>query len=78
LPAGVFASQVSPDNNVLSRITRDGVRATVQRASSLLKRGQEWDLSHLVEHRYSGKRELPPGDLWPQAGQDWSADADAA
>ena len=78
LPAGVFASQVSPDNNVLSRITRDGVRATVQRASSLLTRGREWDLSHLVEHRYSGKRELPPGDLWPPAGLDWSADANSA
>ena len=41
-------------------------------------RGREWDLSHLVEHRYSGKRELPPGDLWPPAGWDWSADANSA
>ena len=75
LPAGIFATHVSPDNNVLSRITRDGVRATTQRAASLLKRGHEWDLSHLLEHRYSGKRELPMGDMWPKAGLDWSSDA---
>lgn len=75
LPAGIFATHVSPDNNVLSRITRDGVRATAQRAASLLKRGHEWDLSHLLEHRYSGKRELPMGDMWPKAGLDWSSDA---
>ena len=75
LPAGIFATHVSPDNNVLSRITRDGVRATMDRAASLLKRGKEWDLSHLVEHRYSGKRELPPSHVWPEAGQEWSTEA---
>ena len=75
LPAGIFATHVSPDNNVLSRITRDGVRATIERAASLLKRGEEWDLSHLVEHRYSGKRELPPSPVWPEAGLEWSAEA---
>lgn len=77
LPAGLFATHVSPDNNVLSKITRDGVRATVQRAASLLRMGQDWNLSHLVEHRYSGKRELPKDDAWPAAGLDWSTDAQA-
>ena len=75
LPAGIFATHVSPDNNVLSRITRDGVRATIDRAASLLKRGEEWDLSHLVEHRYSGKRELPPSPVWPESGLEWSSEA---
>ena len=75
LPAGIFATHVSPDNNVLSRITRDGVRATVQRATSLLRRGQDWDLSQLVEHRHSGKRALPTGSSWPDAGLDWSTEA---
>ena len=75
LPAGLFATHVSPDNNVLSRITRDGVRATVQRASELLERGQDWQLSHLLEHRYAGKRALPEGSQWPAAGLEWSATA---
>jgi tRNA 5-methylaminomethyl-2-thiouridine biosynthesis bifunctional protein len=73
LPAGIFATHVSPDNNVLSRITRDGVRATVQRAVLLLQPGQDWQLSNLLEHRYAGKRELPKGAHWPAAGLEWSA-----
>ena len=72
LPAGLFATHVSPDNNVLSRITRDGVRATVQRAQELLELGREWQISHLLEHRYAGKRQLPEGPLWPAAGHAWS------
>ena len=75
LPAGIFATHVSPDNNVLSRITRDGVRATVQRAQELLKQGLEWQVSHLLEHRYAGKRQLPEGPLWPAAGHEWSTQA---
>ena len=75
LPAGLFATHVSPDNNVLSRITRDGVRATVQRAQELLAHGSEWQISHLLEHRYAGKRQLPKGPLWPAAGHAWSTPA---
>jgi tRNA 5-methylaminomethyl-2-thiouridine biosynthesis bifunctional protein len=75
LPAGIFATHVSPDNNVLSRITRDGVRATVQRAQDLLEHGLEWQVSHLLEHRYAGKRQLPEGPLWPAAGHEWSTQA---
>ena len=75
LPAGIFATHVSPDNNVLSRITRDGVRATVQRAQGLLEHGREWQISHLLEHRYAGKRQLPKGSLWPDAGHEWSTQA---
>ena len=75
LPAGIFATHVSPDNNVLSRITRDGVRATVQRAQELLEHGLEWQVSHLLEHRYAGKRQLPEGPLWPAAGHEWSTQA---
>ena len=75
LPAGLFATHVSPDNNVLSRITRDGVRATLQRSQELLKHGLEWQVSHLLEHRYAGKRQLPEGSLWPAAGHEWSTQA---
>ena len=75
LPAGIFATHVSPDNNVLSRITRDGVRATVQRAKQLRLEGTQWQVSELLEHRYAGKRQLPSGALWPQAGHEWSTEA---
>lgn len=75
LPAGLFATHVSPDNNVLSRITRDGVRATVQRAQDLLEHGRDWQLSKLLEHRYAGKRQLPKGSLWPSAGHEWTTEA---
>jgi tRNA 5-methylaminomethyl-2-thiouridine biosynthesis bifunctional protein len=75
LPAGILATHVSPDNNVLSRITRDGVRATLQRAQALLEHGFDWKLSGLIEHRYAGKRELPKGDRWPKEGHEWSTQA---
>lgn len=78
LPAGIFATYVSPDNGALARITRDGVRATVQRASDLLQKGLEWNLTPLLEHRYAGKRQLPAGSLWPAAGLAWSTDASLA
>ena len=75
LPAGLFATHVSPDNNVLSRITRDGVRATMQRAQELLVAGRQWQLSHLLEYQYTGKRQLPDGALWPDSGHTWSTQA---
>jgi tRNA 5-methylaminomethyl-2-thiouridine biosynthesis bifunctional protein len=75
LPAGLFATHVSPDNNVLSRITRDGVRATVQRAQELLEHGLEWQISELLENQYTGKRQLPEGSLWPSSGHAWSTQA---
>ena len=78
LPVGIFTSHVSPDNNVLSRITRDGVRATMVRAQSLLEQGRDFDISGLLEHRYAGKRELPKGELWPSAGHEWSTQASNA
>jgi tRNA 5-methylaminomethyl-2-thiouridine biosynthesis bifunctional protein len=65
LPAGLAAPHVSPDDNVLSRITRAGVQATLQRAEALLQSGTDWALSGVLEHNIGGKRRLPtaaPGD----------------
>jgi tRNA 5-methylaminomethyl-2-thiouridine biosynthesis bifunctional protein len=47
---GLFAPQVSPDDNLLSRLTRAGIRQTVQAAEDLthqglLRAGQDWALS---------------------------------
>jgi tRNA 5-methylaminomethyl-2-thiouridine biosynthesis bifunctional protein len=78
LPAGLAAPHVSPDDSVLSRITRAGVRATLQRASTLLHSGTDWALTGVLEHRIEGKRSLPTGDAWPASGHEWSTQATAA
>jgi tRNA 5-methylaminomethyl-2-thiouridine biosynthesis bifunctional protein len=70
LPAGLAAPHVSPDDNVLSRITRAGVRATLQRAEALLQSGTDWALSGVLEHNLGGKRRLPTGDPGPDVPQD--------
>jgi tRNA 5-methylaminomethyl-2-thiouridine biosynthesis bifunctional protein len=59
LPAGLAAPHVSPDDNVLSRITRAGVQATLQRAQALLHSGTDWALTGVLEHNLTGKRRLP-------------------
>jgi tRNA 5-methylaminomethyl-2-thiouridine biosynthesis bifunctional protein len=59
LPAGLAAPHVSPDDNVLSRISRAGVRATLQRAQDLLHPDTDWALSGVLEHNLAGKRRLP-------------------
>ena len=59
LPVGLAAPHVSPDDNVLSRITRAGVQATLQRAQALLQSGSDWALSGVLEHNLDGKRRLP-------------------
>ena len=62
LPAGLAAPHVSPDDNVLSRITRAGVEATLQRAQTLLHSGTDWGLTGVLEHNVGGKRRLPQGE----------------
>ena len=58
LPVGLAAPHVSTDDNVLSRITRAGVSATLQRAQALLQSGTDWALSGVLEHNLGGKRRL--------------------
>ncbi|PUE11821.1 FAD-dependent oxidoreductase [Limnohabitans sp. T6-5] len=78
LPAGLTAPHVSPDDNVLSRITRAGVRATLQRADQLLKGGTDWCPTGVLEHRVEGKRSLPAGPAWPEVAHTWSTQASPA
>ena len=78
LPAGLTAPHVSPDDHVLSRITRAGVRATVQRAAALLQTGQDWGPTGVLEHRVGSKRGLPNGEAWPASGHEWSTPASTA
>ena len=60
LPAGLIAPHVSPDDALLSRISRAGLRATLQRVAALLPQGQDWAPSGALEHRVKHKRALPP------------------
>jgi tRNA 5-methylaminomethyl-2-thiouridine biosynthesis bifunctional protein len=83
LPAGLVAPHVSPDDRALSRLSRAGVRATLQRARVLLDEGRDWGATGVLEHRVEGKHALPA--TWAQAaahhqphpGLDWSAPATA-
>ena len=75
LPAGLTAPHNSPDDSVLSRITRAGVRATLQRCTELLQAGSDWAMTGVLEHRVEGKRALPTGDAWPAQGHEWSTPA---
>ncbi|MBA3771928.1 MAG: FAD-dependent oxidoreductase [Ramlibacter sp.] len=50
LPAGLLAPNHSPDDNLLSRLSRCGVRLTLQQAKALLHEG-DWQLSGAMEKR---------------------------
>ena len=82
LPVGLFAPHVSPDDAILSRLTRAGVQATLQQARALLVQGQDWDASGVLEHGVKGARRLPDVDTGsrPATPQERAAaglDADA-
>ncbi len=71
LPAGVFASHVSPDDSVLSRLSRAGVRTTLQTLAALapLAKGVEWDDTGVLEHGV----DTPVRLAWEAGpGLDWS------
>lgn len=74
-PVGLFAPHVSPDDAVLSRLSRSGVRATLQAAGALLSPG-DWSDAGVLEHRVDGSAGLPSG--WPPEGLDWSERAGSA
>ncbi len=77
LPAGVFAPHVSPDDSVLSRLTRSGVRTTLQQAQALLREGVDWSDCGVLEHRTDGTSGLCAQPAEKAAG-DWSVNASAA
>ena len=54
LPAGVLAPHVSPDDSLLSRLSRAGVRATLQQAHTYLTQGVDWQPTGVLEHRVDG------------------------
>jgi tRNA 5-methylaminomethyl-2-thiouridine biosynthesis bifunctional protein len=76
LPAGVLVPHVSPDDSLMSRLSRSGVRATLQQAEALLQAGHDWQASGVLERRLDGSAGLAAD--WPEAGRDWSDIASAA
>ncbi|QDL37563.1 FAD-dependent 5-carboxymethylaminomethyl-2-thiouridine(34) oxidoreductase MnmC [Rhodoferax sediminis] len=75
LPAGLLAPHISPDDSMLSQLSRCGVRLTLQQARALLREGVDWQPSGLLEHRVDGHAALPV--QWPEAGRDWTVAASA-
>lgn len=70
LPAGLLAPHQSPDDNLLSRLSRAGVRMTLQQAEALLPSGQDWALTGVLENRLGDLRQPPDGDqigVWTRA-----------
>ena len=75
LPAGLLVPHVSPDDSLLSRLSRCGVRATLQQVQALLRPGLDWQASGVLERRLDGSSGLPAD--WPEAGREWSHPASA-
>lgn len=79
LPVGLVTPHVSPDDAALSRLSRQGVRSTLERAQLLLSKDHDWAPSGVLEHRVEGKRALPASARWPLPwGAHWSRNATPA
>jgi tRNA 5-methylaminomethyl-2-thiouridine biosynthesis bifunctional protein len=70
LPAGILAPHVSPDDAMLSRLTRCGVRITLQQAEAVLEHGIDWAQTGVLERRMDGSTGLPAS--WPREGDEWT------
>ena len=68
LPAGLLAPHTSPDDNLLSRLSRAGVRITLQEAGERLVEGTDWARTGVLEWREPDAR--PPAVLGPFE-EDW-------
>ncbi len=76
LPVGLLAPQVSRDDSARSRLVRAGVRQTLQLCHELLRHGQDWAQSGVLELRRDGQPALP--HAWPNQGTAWSEDRGTA
>lgn len=72
LPAGFLAPHVSPDDGILSRLSRSGLRATWQAVAELLQAG-DGQRSGVLQRRFDASSRLPAD--WPETGAHWSQEA---
>lgn len=74
LPAGLMAPHQSPDDNLLSRLSRGGIRIALQEARARLAPGLEWEATGVLESRGDDQRPLPPIgealDMWSRPASD--------
>lgn len=70
LPVGMLAPHTSPDDSVLSRLSRSGLRATWQVAKTQLRVDVDWQASGVLQRRFETSGGLPAD--WPEVGEDWS------
>ncbi|MBH2019701.1 MAG: FAD-dependent 5-carboxymethylaminomethyl-2-thiouridine(34) oxidoreductase MnmC [Burkholderiales bacterium] len=82
LPAGVLAPHVSPDDSLLSRLSRSGIRAMLQQADALLQMNIDWSPTGVLEHCVEHARQLPAAWQEPDglatAASDWTRPATPA
>lgn len=69
LPVGLFTPQTARDDGPRARLSRAGIRATLQAARLLLHQGQDWNACG-VAHLGATTADLPPA--WPEQGQAWA------
>ncbi|MES2191565.1 MAG: FAD-dependent 5-carboxymethylaminomethyl-2-thiouridine(34) oxidoreductase MnmC [Pseudomonadota bacterium] len=80
LPAGLLAPHVSPDDSLLSRLSRSGVRMTLQQGKALLTEQEDWQHTGVLQRVMPDADKQLPTDMtqsWPEAAADWSRMADA-
>ena len=80
LPAGLLVPHTSPDDSPLSRLSRAGVRITLQQASSMLRHGVDWGHTGVLQLKLAGDGPNPPPS-WAKgqsrAASDWNSPATA-
>jgi tRNA 5-methylaminomethyl-2-thiouridine biosynthesis bifunctional protein len=80
LPAGLLVPHTSPDDSQLSRLTRAGVRITLQQARAQLRHGIDWGHTCVLQ-RYLGGDDLKLPSDWAHglegAASDWCRPATA-
>ena len=74
LPAGLLVPHTSPDDSPLSRLTRAGVRITLQQCRALLRHGTDWGHTGVLQRSLGeDAAQLPPTWAYSQlsAASDW-------
>ena len=70
LPVGMLAPHTSPDDSQLSRLSRNGLRATWQFVKTHLRVNVDWQANGVLQRRFYGSGGLPRH--WPESGEHWS------